>query len=149
MAKSNPASVKDYLDTLPEDRRKAIAKVRSVIRKHLPRGYEEAMTHGAISYQVPLKTLPNTYNGQPLCYAALAAQKNFNTLYLMGAYGSPAQRKQLEDAFKKAGKRLDMGKSCVHFKAADDLPLEDIGKLIAAIPVADYVRVYERSRAKK
>lgn len=42
-----------------------------------------------------------------------------------------------------------MGKSCVHFKTANDLPLEDIGKLIAAIPVASYIRVYQQTRAKK
>jgi len=149
MAKGKAATVKDYLEALPEDRRKEISRVRTVIRKHLPKGYVEAMTYGTIAYQVPLAALPNTYNGQPLCYAALAAQKNFNTLYLMGAYGSPKQRKQLEDAFKKAGKKLDMGKSCVHFKAADDLPLDAIGKLIADIPLKKYISIYEESRARK
>src|SRR5687768_12214248 len=109
-------TVKEYLEELPEDRRKAISKVRSMIRKHLPKGYEERMNFGMIAYQIPLKTLPDTYNGQPLCYAGLAAQKNFNTLYLMVPYGDTKQRAALENAFKKAGKKLDMGKSCIHFK---------------------------------
>lgn len=149
MAKSRAATVKEYLEALPDDRRKEIAKVRSVIRKNLPKGYEEAMIYGGITYQVPLETLSDTYNGQPLCYAALQAQKHFNTLYLMGAYGSPKQRKQLEDAFKKAGKKLDMGKSCVHFKTAGDLPLPAIGKLIAAIPATKWVAIYRASRNRK
>ncbi|MGH9173010.1 MAG: DUF1801 domain-containing protein, partial [Vicinamibacterales bacterium] len=67
MATSKAATVREYLQALPDDRRKVIAKVRSVIRKHLPKGYEEAMNWGAITYQVPLKRYPDTYNGQPLC----------------------------------------------------------------------------------
>ncbi len=59
------------------------------------------------------------------------------------------QRKQLEEAFKKEGKKLDMGKSCVRFKNADDLPLPAIGKLIAAIPPAKYVEIYRASRKDK
>lgn len=146
MPQTTARTVREYLDALSADRRKAIAKVRSVIRKNLPKGYEEALAYGMISYQVPLKTLPNTYNSQPLCYAALAAQKNYNALYLMAAYGDPKQRTALEKAFAEAGKRLDMGKSCVRFKDADDLPLEDIGKLIAAIPMASYIRTYQARR---
>jgi hypothetical protein len=149
MVASNATTVKEYLEWLPEDRRKVISKVRSVIRKHLPKGYEEKISYGVISYQVPLKTLPDTYNGQPLCYAALAAQKNHNALYLMCAYGDAKLRAELEQAFKTAGKKLDMGKACVRFKNADDLPLPAIGKLIAAVPPAKYVAIYESSRKRK
>ena len=148
MVASKATTVKEYLASLPEDRRKVIAKVRSVIRKHLPKGYEEKVTYGIISYQVPLETLPDTYNGQPLCYAALAAQKNHNSLYLMCAYGDAKQRAKLEQAFKTAGKKLDMGKACVRFKSADDLPLPAIGKLIAAVPPAQYIATYEASRKR-
>jgi uncharacterized protein YdhG (YjbR/CyaY superfamily) len=149
MVPSKATTVKDYLAWLPEDRRKVISKVRSVIRKHLPKGYEEKVTYGLISYQVPLKTLPDTYNGQPLCYAALAAQKHHNSLYLMCAYGDAKQRADLQQAFKTAGKKLDMGKACVRFKNAEDLPLQAIGKLIAAVPPAKYIATYEASRKRK
>ena len=67
----------------------------------------------------------------------------------MVPYGSPKHRKELEEAFAQAGKKLDMGKSCVRFKEADDLPLPAIGKLIAAVPPAQYIKVYESSRKKK
>jgi uncharacterized protein YdhG (YjbR/CyaY superfamily) len=147
MTKTSATTVKDYLSSLPQDRRKVIAKVRSVIRKHLPKGYEEKLNYGIISYQVPLKTLPDTYNGQPLCYAALAAQKNHNALYLMCAYGDAKHRAQLEEAFKKAGKKLDIGKSCVRFTDAEDLPLPAIGKLIASVPPKKYIESYRASRA--
>ena len=139
MARSSAATVAEYLDTLPEDRRKTIQKVRSTIKKNLPKGYKENIGWGAITYEIPLKDFPDTYNGQPLCYAALAAQKNYNALYLMVPYGDPKQRKQLEDAFAKAGKKLDMG----------DLPLPAIGKLIAAVPPSKYIKAYQESRKRK
>jgi uncharacterized protein YdhG (YjbR/CyaY superfamily) len=147
--KSKASTVTEYLASLPDDRRKTISQVRSMIKKHLPKGYKESMNWGVVAYEIPLKVFPDTYNGQPLIYAALAAQKNFNSLYLMLPYGDPKQRRQLEDAFKRAGKKLDMGKSCVHFKTADDLPLDDIGKLIAAVPPAKYIKWYQDTRGKR
>ena len=146
--KSKATTVAEYLASLPEDRRKVVSKVRSVIRKHLPKGYKENIGWGAITYEIPLTRLPDTYNGQPLCYAALAAQKNYYALYLMGPYGDPKQRATLEDAFQKAGKKLDMGKSCVRFKDVDDIPLPAIGKLIASVPAEKWIAMYEASRKK-
>ena len=46
------------------------------------------MAWGMISWEVPLDSSGETYNGQPLVYAALAAQKNYNALYLNCVYGS-------------------------------------------------------------
>ena len=80
-----------------------------MIKKHLPKGYKESMNWGVIAYEIPLKVFPDTYNGQPLCYAALAAQKNHNALYLMVPYGDSTQRTQLEDAFAAIGKKLRHG----------------------------------------
>ncbi|MGH7566472.1 MAG: DUF1801 domain-containing protein [Gemmatimonadota bacterium] len=149
MVQSKAKTVKEYLDELPADRRKEIAKVRSVVRKNLPQGYRETMGWGTICYVLPLERYPDTYNKQPLGYAGLAAQKNFNTLYLMGAYGDPKQRKRLEASFKKSGKKMDMGKSCLHFKTADDLPLDAIGEIIASTPPEKMIAMYEAARPKK
>ena len=148
MAQSKAKTVKEYLDDLPADRRKEIAKVRSVVRKNLPKGYREAMGFGVICYEIPLERYPDTYNKKPLGYAGLAAQKNFHTLYLMGAYGDPKQRKRLEDAFRASGKRMDMGKSCLHFRNADDLPLDAIGEIIASTPPERMIELYEKARGR-
>lgn len=148
MVQSKANTVKEYLDDLPADRRKEIAKVRSVVRKNLPKGYREAMGFGAICYEIPLERYADTYNKKPLGYAGLAAQKNFNTLYLMGAYGDPKQRKRLEAAFRESGKTMDMGKSCLHFRKADDLPLEAIGEIIASTPPDRMIELYEEARGK-
>ena len=146
MATSRAKTVSAYLKELPPDRRRIVAAMRKRILANLPNGYEEGMQWGVITYHVPLRLLPDTYNGQPLCYAALAAQKNFYTLYLMGAYGDAKLRKQLDEAFRKAGKKMDMGKSCLHFRSLDDLPLDAIDEIIASVPADKWIQVYKASR---
>ena len=146
MARSEAATVDAYLAELPPDRRGALDAVRSVVLDNLPAGYEEIMQFGMIGYVVPLSTLPKTYNGQPLQYAALASQKNYMSLYLNTVYGNAQVAKSFVAAYEANGKKLDMGKSCVRFKRLDDLPLDLIGKTIAATSVAEYVRYYEESR---
>lgn len=147
--KTKAKTVAEYLKRLPADRRTTVEEVRAVILKHLPRGYTEALGYGVLTYAIPLETFPNTYNRQPLAIVCLAAQKNYNSLYLMGAYGDATQRKALEDGFRKAGKKLDMGKSCVRFKKVDDLPMDVIAKVIGAISPAQYMKMYEASRSGK
>ena len=149
MARSPAITVEQYLANLPADRRTEVTRVQDMVTRHMPGGYEQMMSFGAISWAVPLSRLPDTYNGQPLCYVALGTHKSYNTLYLMGAYGSATQRAELEAAFKTSGKKMDMGKSCLHFKKADDLPLDAIGRLIAAISSEKWVEIYERSRAER
>jgi uncharacterized protein YdhG (YjbR/CyaY superfamily) len=149
MVISAAATVDQYLAELPPDRRAEVARVREVIRRNLPRGYEEAMGWGMISYTLPLARYSDTYNGQPLCYAGLAAQKNFLTLYLMAAYADRVVEKAIRDGFTRAGKKLDMGKSCIRFRQASDLPLDVIGKAVAAIPPAAYIAQYENAHGKK
>ncbi|MDZ4864706.1 MAG: DUF1801 domain-containing protein [Gemmatimonadota bacterium] len=144
---SSPArTVAQYLASLPPDRRKVISAVRRTIRAHLPAGFRETMNWGMISYEIPLKRYPDTYNGQPLMYAALAAQKNNYALYLTCAYQDKALASWVKAQFAKAGKRLDTGKSCLRFTSLDDLPLDVIGTVIASTTVAAYLAKYERSR---
>ncbi len=107
------------------------------------------MTWGMPSYEIPLSRYPTTYNKKPLAYAALAAQKNYFSLYLMGVYAGSGEETSLRDEFEAAGKKLDMGKSCIRFTKLDDLPLHVIGKAIAATPVDDYIGRYEAARGKK
>jgi len=145
MARSEAATVKEYLDQLPPERRKVMSTVRSFVRKHVPKGYAEVMNWGMICWQIPLKRFPDTYNGQPLCYAALAAQKNNYTLHLMGAYVGTKEN-PLKAAYEAAGKKLDMGKSCLHFKKVDDLVPDAIAELIARMPPDSYIELFEASR---
>jgi hypothetical protein len=88
---------------------------------------------------VPLDVYPDTYNGKPLMYAALASQKNHMAVYLTGIYMSEEDREAFEDAYRATGKRFDVGKSCVRFRKLDDLPVELIGETIGALPVEEFV----------
>ena len=146
MVQSSAKTVDEYLRQLPDEDRKVLSAVRKAVRTSLPNGYEEAMANGMISYGVPLSRYPKTYNKQPLAYVALAAQKNHYALYLMCAYTDPAQMETLEEGFRAAGRKLDMGKSCLRFKSLDDIPLDVIGRVVASTPVERYIEMYEASR---
>ena len=149
MATSKAATVDDYIAELPAERARVVSAVRKVVLENLPKGYRESMEFGMISYGVPLERFPHTYNGRPLGYAAIAAQKNHYAVYLMAVYGIPERERALRDAFAKAGKKLDMGKSCVRFKSLDDIPLEAIGEAVASVPADRFVAMYEATRRKK
>ena len=134
MARSAAATVADYLAELPEERRTVIAAVRDLVNAHLPPGYEERMNWGMISWELPLARHPDTHTGPPLGVAALAAQKAHYALYLPCAYAEPARAERLAAAWRAAGRRLDMGKSCLRFKRLDDLVPDALGAELAATP---------------
>ena len=146
MARSGAETVEDYLAELPRERREAISQVREVILANLPDGYVEAMNWGMIAYEVPLETFPDTYNGKPLMYAALASQKNHMAVYLTNVYSDEEAESWFREAYLATGKRLDMGKSCVRFRRLDQLPLSLIGEAIARTPLDDFLDQYRRSR---
>ena len=148
---AKPTTVKAYLDTLPEDRRKAIRKVRAAVNRALPKGYKEGVQYGMIGWFVPHSIYPDGYHcnpDQPLPFASLASQKQYMSLYLMCIYGDAKHRAWFEKAWKKTGKRLDMGKSCIRFKDVEDLPLDLIEEAIARVPVEEYVAHYESVKPK-
>jgi Domain of unknown function (DU1801) len=142
-------TVSQWLASVPAERKDAITAVRDVVNEHLPRGYEETVDWGMLAWVVPLTTLPTTHNGRPLMLAALGAHTKLMTIYLMSVYSDPKIRKEFETAYKKTGKKLDMGGSCVHFKTLDDLPLDVVGDTIARVAVDEYVERYHQSRTKR
>jgi hypothetical protein len=149
VASSTAATVAGYLASLPPDRRAVVAKVRAAVRRAMPKGYKEAMGYGIITWAVPLSVLPETYNGEPLCYVALAAQKHYYALYLMGPYGDPSLLKLLKQGYQAAGLKLDMGKSCVRFKGLDGIALDVVADVIARVPLDAYVARYQAIRQKR
>ena len=116
MVRSAAATVEEYVQELAPDRREDVQAVRKLVLDNLPPGYVETMNWGMITYEIPLDRYPDTYNGQPLMYAALASQKRYMSLYLMCVYSHQESRIWFEERFKASGKKLDMGKSCVRFR---------------------------------
>ena len=150
MVSSKETTPAAYLASLPPDRRRVVAAVRALVRKHLPKGYVESMNWGMLSYEVPLSRYPETYNEQPLAYVALAAQKNNYALYLTNVEKAGVLYEMLAAAYRESGKRLDLGKSCLRFKTLEELPLDVIGKIVAATSVERRIEQEEaRPRKKK
>lgn len=142
---SKATTVQQYLAELPAERRAAIEAVRAVILKNLDPLYGEGMQYGMICYHVPHKIYPAGYHcdpEQPLPFAALASQKNYMSVYL-GCYVDPERERWFRDAWKKTGKKLNMGKSCIRFNKLDDLALDVIGEVIRRMPVRVFIREYE------
>jgi hypothetical protein len=141
------ATVEEYLQGLPEDRRAAISAVRQVILANLPEGCQECMACGMIGYVVPHRLYPAGYHCDPklpLPLANLGSQKNHMALYLMTVYGDPATAQWFRKAWQATGKKLDMGKACVRFKKLEDVPLEVVGKAIARVTVKDCLARIEK-----
>lgn len=137
----------EYIDALPEDRKIAMEKLRTVISENLPNGFEETMGYGMLCYVVPHSTYPNGYHCDPklpLPFLSIASQKNFIAVYHMGMY----MDKKLLDWFtaeypKHVKTKLDMGKSCIRFKKMDQIPYALLAELFQKVTVQDWISNYE------
>ena len=148
--KSKATTVKEYLASLPEDRRKGIEVVRKVILKNLDKHYEESMLWGMIGYAVPHHVWPTGYHcdpSKPLMMAALSSQKNNLSVYLMSVYSDKAERAWFQKAWAKTGKKLNMGGCCIRFTKVDDAALDVIGEAIRRTPAKAYVENYVKTLA--
>jgi hypothetical protein len=146
MASSRALTVRQYLAELPPERRAVVSAVRDLVNANLPPGYVETMNWGMICWEVPLSRCPETYNGHPLAYMALAAQKGNFALYSIGAYAGPELVARLREEFAKAGARLDMGKSCIRFASLDGMPAGAVKLLASFATVEQFIALHERGR---
>lgn len=153
---SKATTVEQYIAELPEDRQKAVSELRKVIKKNLPKGFKEGMGYGMMGWSVPHSLYPAGYHcnpQDPLPFMGLASQKNSINLYHMGIYANPKLLKWFQDEHAKASpKKLDMGKSCIRYKKAEDIPYRLIGELASKITPQEWIEMYEsafRSRKKK
>jgi uncharacterized protein YdhG (YjbR/CyaY superfamily) len=143
MVRSNASTVEQYLAELPDDRRAEVETVRDMILVNLPGGYVETMRWGMITYEVPLNIYPDTYNGQPLMFLALAAQQHHLALYLTNVAFVPGGEARFRTRYLETGKKLDMGRSCLRFKKADDLASDLVAETIRSTPLDEFIEGYE------
>lgn len=141
-------TVEEYLEQQPADRRNVLDEVRNLVNQHMPAGFEEGILYGVISWYVPLERFSQTYNRQPLTLVSLANQKNYMALYLMPLYGDPQRRQRFESAYRAAGKKLAMGKSCLRFKRWEDLAHGAIADCLRDVTLEGYVKAYQSSRRR-
>ncbi len=150
---SKATTVEQYISELPEDRKKAMTELRKVIKKNLPKGFKEEMSYGMIGYVVPHSKYPAGYHCNPqlpLPFLNIASQKNFIAVYHMGLYANPVLYKWFTEAHAKAtSKKLDIGKSCMRYKKAEDIPLQLLGELASKITPDEWIASYEKAFRKK
>ncbi len=120
------ASPDEYLEKIPEDRKEAMSKLRTVIKMNLPEGFQETMSYGMIGYVVPHTLYPAGYHCTPelpLPFMNIASQKNFIAVYHSGIYADKNLLDWFVSEFPKHSKlKLDMGKSCIRFKKPEHIP---------------------------
>ncbi len=148
---SQAATVEAYLKELPEDRCQAITAIRKVILKNLNPGFQERMLYGMIGYCVPHSLYPAGYHcdpKQPVSFACLASQKNYMSLYILSCYESGDEENWLREQFRRAGKKLDMGKCCIRFKHLEDLPLDVVAEAFRRVTVKQHIEHYETALVK-
>lgn len=145
--RSEAESVNEYISRLPEERKEAISKLREVIKKNLPKGFQEGMSYGMIGYVVPNTLYPAGYHCTPelpLPFMNIASQKNFIAVYHMAVYADRALNEWFTTEFPKHTKaRLDMGKSCIRFKKPEQIPFELIGELASKLTPDEWIAMYE------
>lgn len=149
---SKATSVNQYISELPDERKKIISDIRIVINKNLPKGFEEGMSYGMIGFYVPHKIYPNGYHCNPklpLPFINIASQKNYISIYHMGLYTSSKTLDWFLAEWKKhSAKKIDMGKCCIRFKKAEDVPLELLKELVAKITPKQWIEFYEENYKK-
>ncbi|WP_426519482.1 DUF1801 domain-containing protein [Diaminobutyricibacter sp. McL0618] len=143
---SVPPGVAAYFDALSADKRAVVLPVFETVRAAMPEGYRLGMQWKMPGWVVPLELFPTTYNKQPLAYVSIAAQKTYNSLYLMAIYSDTDEDSRFREAWSRGGRTLDMGKSCLRFRTLADVDLELVAETVAAFPVERFLATYERIR---
>ena len=150
---SKAETVEEYLIALPDDRKLAMNKIRTIILENIPSSFAETMSYGMIGYVVPHSLYPDGYHCNPklpLPFINIASQKNFIALYHMGIYANPELLKWFTDEFPKhTSQKLDMGKSCIRFKKMDQIPFDLIAELVQKVSVEEWINMYESIVKKK
>ena len=139
----------EYISKIPEERIPYFKKLRKTILENIPNGFEEQMSYGMIGYVVPKSMYPSGYHcdtNLPLPFVSIASQKNFIALYHLGIYANPKLHDWFVNEYPKHCKRkLDMGKSCIRFKKAEEIPFELIATLMQKMTPKEWIALYEKN----
>ena len=146
------ATVEQYMNEIPEERKEGVNKLRAIILENLPKGFAEGMSYGMVGYFVPHSIYPQGYHCNselPLPFMSFVNQKNSINLYNMELYANPNLHTWFVTEFAKhSNEKLDMGKSCIRFKKSANIPFELIAELVRKVTVTDWILSYE-SKFKK
>ncbi|MQA08914.1 MAG: DUF1801 domain-containing protein [Pseudonocardiaceae bacterium] len=113
--RSTAATVDEYLDTVPADRRAVLAQLRQLCLEYLT-GYDEAMTYGMPGYSRN-GTLEVGFN----------SQKHYVSLYILN-----------KDVLDKHRQRFtDAGKGCIRYKKPEDIDFSVVVRILRDTVTSD------------
>ncbi|MGB0868652.1 MAG: DUF1801 domain-containing protein [Flavobacteriales bacterium] len=151
--KIKASSIEEYLENIPEDRKAPMSKLREIVAKNIPEGFQEQLTYGMPGYVVPHSIFPDGYHCTPelpLPFLSFASQKNFIAFYHSGIYASPELLNWFKEEYPKHVKtKLDMGKSCIRFKNMKTIPYDLIGELCTKMTCEEWIETYKTVLRKK
>jgi hypothetical protein len=52
----------EYIESLPQERKEVVLKIREAIFQNLPEGFEEVVNYGMLGYVVPHSIYPKGYH---------------------------------------------------------------------------------------
>jgi len=117
-------SVKDYLDSLPEERKEPILFLHGFIQKISP-SLKSHFAYNMLGYgSFPYKNYKKETIDWPT--VALASQKNYMSIYVCALENG----EYLAERYKDTLGKVDVGKSCIRFKKLDDLNLSELKKVL-------------------
>lgn len=114
---SRAQTVTEYMREVPNDRLDALTELREMCLQTLS-GYKETMEYGMPTY---------SHANHP--QVAWNSQKNYISLYLMHSGVIKKYKPQL--------KNLDVGKSCIRYKKADQMNFNLIRQMLADTAAAE------------
>lgn len=143
------STIDAYIEAIPEERRVAFQKLRSVVNDHIPAGFNEDLSYGMPAFVVPHSTYPDGYHckpEEPLPFLSLGNSKGHIGFYHMGIYSKPELMEWLKKRYaEEVPTKLDMGKSCIRFKKMDQIPYDLIGELMEKMTVGEWIDLYEQN----
>lgn len=148
----NANSIEQYISMIDSERQNTFEKLYNTVKISLDYQFDTGLQYGMPSFFVPHSLYPAGYHcdsKQPLPFISVAAQKNFLAFYHLGIYAVPDLLNWFTDEYILfAGRKPDMGKSCIRFKKNDKIPFELIAELCKKMSASEWIELYEKQIKK-
>ncbi|MDQ2769577.1 MAG: DUF1801 domain-containing protein [Bacteroidota bacterium] len=122
-----------FIAAQPAERQDSMRQVWQQVRAAMPAGYIEHIGPKYLEFRAGA-----------LMYVGLTNQKNYASLHLVPMYLIPA----MQELMAAAAPTLKMGKGCVNFNRAEELPVAALAEIIGATSPAEYLAKLKKSKAK-
>jgi hypothetical protein len=123
-AESDAKTIKDYIESVPDDRKEDILALDTLIKSQVPslKPYfaSNMLGYGKFKYLDSKKVVQNW----PV--VALANQKNYISLYVCAVDGGEYLAEKYESELGK----VSIGRSCIRFKKLEDVNLPGLKKVL-------------------